>query len=61
MIPDETRDRTEVMVLYRVISRHDWGQLQDWLRACPGAQAEKVYAGTFAVFIPAGGAVGGVS
>lgn len=46
-----------LLVLYRVISRRDWDRLQDWLKACPGARAERLYAGTYAIFIPAGGAV----
>lgn len=57
MIPDQTQNRTEVLILYRVISRRDHDRMQDWLQACPGSYAERVYAGTFAVFIPVGGAV----
>lgn len=61
MIPDETRDRTEVMVLVKIISRHSWEKLQEWHRACPGSHIEHVTAGTYVLFLPAGGAVEGSS
>lgn len=49
--------RETLVFLHRVLTRRDWDQLQDYLRACPGSCTERVYAGTYAVFVPAGGAL----
>lgn len=56
MITDEPRDRTEAMVLVKIISRRSWERLQEWHRACPGSRIEHVTAGTYVLFLPAGGA-----
>jgi hypothetical protein len=55
-IPANPPECTEVMVLFRIISRHDWDRMQSWARACPGAAVEHLYAGLYVLFLPAGGA-----
>lgn len=57
IINDEAQERTdEVMILFRIISRHDWDQLQSWARSCPGSNVEHLHAGLYVLTIPAGGA-----
>jgi hypothetical protein len=46
----------EVTILFRIISRRSWDELQAWHRACPGSTAEHLYAGLYVLTIPAGGA-----
>lgn len=55
MIPDNTQERTELMVLFRIISRHDWDQLQSWRRACPGSTVEHLMYGLYVLSVPGGG------
>lgn len=59
MIPDETRDRTEVTVLFKIISRYSWDRMHAFMAAHPGSRLEHVAAGTgiYVVHVPAGGAV----
>lgn len=57
MIPDETRDRTEVLVLFKIISRRSWDRMHDFIDAHPGSHLEHVVAGTYVVHVPAGGAL----
>lgn len=58
-IDQDEQERTEVMVLFKIISRHSWDRLQEWHRSCPGSTIEHVMAGTgiYVLHIPAGGAV----
>lgn len=50
--------RTEpLMVLFKIISRRSWDEMQAWLQAHPGSYSEHLIGGTYAVFIPAGGAL----
>ena len=46
------------MVLFRIISRRSWDNLQGWHKALPGSRVEHVMKGTgiFVLHIPAGGA-----
>ncbi len=57
MIPKAEQSRTEVMVMFRIISRRSWDELQSWHRSCPGSTVEHVMKGTgiFVLTIPAGG------
>ncbi len=55
MITDNPTEHTETMTLVRIISRHDWDELQRWHKACPGATIEHLYAGLFVLTMPAGG------
>lgn len=52
----EPRSET-LMVLCKIISRHSWERLQEWHRACSGSRIEHATAGTYVLFLPAGGAV----
>lgn len=56
MIPDNPKERTEVMVMFRIISRRDWEILQTWHRSCPGSTVEHLMHGLYVLTIPAGGA-----
>ncbi len=49
-------ERTEVMVMFRIISRHDWDRLQAWRRSCPGSTIEHLMYGLYVLTVPAGGA-----
>ncbi len=56
MIPDKPPECAEVMVLFRIITRREWEELQGWHRSCPGSTVEHLYAGLYLLTIPAGGA-----
>jgi hypothetical protein len=56
MIPESCPERTEVMVMFRIISRHDWDQLQGWHKSCPGSSVEHLAHGLYVLAVPAGGA-----
>ena len=47
---------TELSILFRIISRHDWDRLQGWHRSCPGSTVEHLMHGLYVLTIPAGGA-----
>jgi hypothetical protein len=54
MITDKHPERTEVMVLFRIISRRAWETLQSRHKAHPGSTVEHLYAGMYVLYIPAG-------
>ncbi len=56
MIPENTSDCIELMVMFRIISRHSWDVLQGWHRACPGSTVEHLMFGLYVLILPAGGA-----
>ncbi len=56
MIPADLQERTELSVLFRIISRRSWDELQAMHRACPGSTVEHLMHGLFVLTIPAGGA-----
>ncbi len=47
-----------LMVLFRIISRRSWDELQSWHEACPGSTVEHFMKGTglYVLTIPPGGA-----
>jgi hypothetical protein len=50
--------RTEaLMVLFKIISRHSWDNLQSWHESFPGSSVEHVMKGTgiYVLHIPPGG------
>lgn len=49
-------DREGVAVLFRIISRHNWAELQSWHKSCPGSTVEHLMYGLFVLTIPPGGA-----
>jgi hypothetical protein len=55
ILPDNREERAEVMVCFRIISRHSWDQLQAWHAACPGSTVEHVLHGIYVLHIPPGG------
>ncbi len=51
----EPRMKT-LMVLFRIISRESWGELQSLHEALPGSRIEHVLYGIYALIIPPGDA-----
>jgi hypothetical protein len=56
MIPNSERADTELMVMFRIISRHSWDVLQGWHKACPGSTVEHLMYGLYVLTVPACGA-----
>ena len=58
MIPEHTEKRDGLMVMFRIISRRSWDELQSWHRACPGSTVEHLMKGTglYVLTVPPGGA-----
>ncbi len=56
MIAENHRERTEVMVMFRIISRRSWDELQGWHKSCPGSAVEHVAHGIYVLHVPPGGA-----
>ena len=46
----------ETLVLFRIISRRSWDELQAFREAFPGSRVEHVLFGIYALIIPQGGA-----
>jgi len=44
------------MVMFRIISRRHWDQLQSWHRSCPGSTVEHLEHGLYVLTLPADGA-----
>jgi hypothetical protein len=55
MITDSCPERTELMVMFRIISRHSWDVLQGWHKSCPGSSVEHLEHGLYVLTVPAGG------
>jgi hypothetical protein len=52
-------DRAEpLMILFKVVSRRSWDDLQAWHEAFPGSRVEHVLFGIYALIIKPGGARG---
>ncbi len=45
-----------LVVLFRIITRESWRELQDWHEALPGSSIELIEHGIFALVIAPGGA-----
>jgi hypothetical protein len=45
-----------LLVLFRIISRRSWDELDHWHEALPGSRVEHVLYGIYALIIPQGGA-----
>ena len=45
-----------LVVLFRIISRHSWDNLQSWRKAFPRSRVEHVLYGTYVGIIEPGGA-----
>ncbi len=56
MIPADLQERTALSVLFRILTRRSWDELQAWHRACPGSTVEHLMFGLYVLTIPAGGA-----
>jgi hypothetical protein len=41
-----TEHQTETLILFKIISRRSWDELQSWHRAFPGSRIEHVQKGT---------------
>jgi hypothetical protein len=56
MITDNPPGRIEVMVMFRILTRREWDNLQSWPKSCPGSTVEHLYRGLDVLTVPAGGA-----
>lgn len=56
MIPANRQECTELSVLFRILTRRSWDELQAWHRACRGSRVEHLMYGLYVLTIPAGGA-----
>jgi hypothetical protein len=56
ILPEEPAERTEVMMMFRIISRRSWDELQSWHKSCPGSTIEHLHRGLYVLTVPAGGA-----
>jgi hypothetical protein len=56
MIPESCPERTELVIMFRIISRHSWDTLQGWHRSCPGSSVEHLAHGLYVLTVPADGA-----
>lgn len=45
------------MILFRIVGRHDWDNLQSWHEALPGSRIEHVLFGLYVLIIEPGGAL----
>ncbi len=54
--PTPDLDREGVAVLFRIISRRSWDELQSWHKSCPGSTVEHLMYGLYVLTIPTGGA-----
>jgi hypothetical protein len=55
-IADDSSARTELTIMFRIISRHSWDVLQGWHRSCPGSSVEHLAHGLYVLTVPADGA-----
>lgn len=56
MIPENTSERIELMVMFRIISRRSWDELQAIHQAFPDSRVEHLAHGLYVLLIPPGGA-----
>jgi len=52
MITDNQPGRTDTLVMFRIISRHDRDRLQRFRKSCPCSTAEHLYGGMYVLVIP---------
>lgn len=45
-----------ISVLFRIISRHSWDELQSWNRTLPGSRVEHLMHGLYVLHVEPGGA-----
>ncbi len=45
-----------LMILFRIVSRRSWDNLQNWSEALPGSHVEHLMFGLYVLVIEAGGA-----
>ncbi len=56
MITDNPTEHTGVMVMFRILTRRDWDNLQSWHASHPGSSVEHLHCGLFVLTVPAGAA-----
>jgi len=52
----QNRPPETLAVLFRIISRRSWDELQSWHRALPGSRVERLMFGLYVLHVPPGGA-----
>ncbi|MBA2783004.1 MAG: hypothetical protein H0T74_08800 [Rubrobacteraceae bacterium] len=48
--------QTETLILFKIISRRSWDELQGWHRALPGSRVEHIKHGIYVLTVEPGGA-----
>ncbi len=51
-----TTEEESISVLFRIISRRSWDELQSWNRALPGSRVEHLMFGLYVLHVEPGGA-----
>jgi len=51
-----TEHQTETLILFKIISRRSWDELQGWHRALPGSRVEHIKHGIYVLTVEPGGA-----
>ncbi len=54
--PEYHNKDKELLVLFRIISRRSWDELQNWQKALPGSRVEHLMYGLYALKVVPGGA-----
>ena len=49
-------DTKTLMIMFRIISRRSWDELQSWQRALPGSRVEHLMHGLYVLIVETGGA-----
>ena len=57
MITDNPPGRIEVMVMFRILTRREWDNLQSWHKSCPDSTVEHLEYGLYVLTVPAGGSL----
>lgn len=54
--PESVYPDKALMVLFRIISRRSWDELQSWHKALPGSRVEHLMYGLYVLHVEPGGA-----
>jgi hypothetical protein len=55
IIHENWPERTELLVMFRILRRREWEALQSWHKSCPGSTVEHLAHGLYVLTVPAGG------
>ncbi len=54
--PEYHKDKESFLILFRIISRRSWDELQSWQHALPGSRVEHIEHGIYVLTVEPGGA-----